>query len=157
MQRKKNKGTTTTDAIIGKNLEILRCTMGLSQGRLGGAIGVTSQQIQKYERGKNRISCARLWDISCVLDAEPAYFFGGLEAGRDFRSIAHQPLITQYGGLQSAIRNQRFRSKSDIILSTHFTKADLTLCATFNAIHNQRTRRSLFNLMKALAGEQCPE
>lgn len=152
MQRKKNQNTVTTDAIIGKNLEILRCTMGLSQRRLGGAIGVTSQQIQKYEHGKNRISCARLWDISCALDTEPAHFFGGLE--RNLRSIATTALAIQDGGPQSAIRNQGFRSESGAILSTQLTKADMTLYKAFNAIQSEHQRCSLLGLMKALAKEQ---
>ena len=49
--------------------------MGLSQERLGDDLGVTFQQVQKYERGANRVSASRLYEISKVLDVPPSYFF----------------------------------------------------------------------------------
>ena len=51
--------------------------LGLSQERLGNALGVTFQQVQKYEKGANRIGASRLQEISRLLDAPPSYFFEG--------------------------------------------------------------------------------
>jgi len=49
--------------------------MGMSQERLGDDLGITFQQVQKYEKGTNRVSASRLADISEILDVEPGYFF----------------------------------------------------------------------------------
>ncbi len=55
----------------------------MSQTALGNALGISFQQVQKYEKGNNRIGASRLWDISKVLDVSTAYFFEGLENGTD--------------------------------------------------------------------------
>ena len=63
------------DKHVGKRVR-LRCTLlGLSQEQLGAELNVTFQQVQKYERGANRISASRLWDISQILDVPIGYFF----------------------------------------------------------------------------------
>jgi len=67
------------DAHVGGRLRARRALMGLSQEKLGEAVGLTFQQVQKYERGTNRISASRLWDMSKALGVEIAYFFEGLE------------------------------------------------------------------------------
>lgn len=54
----------------------LRCEAGMSQGRLGAAVGVTMQQVQKYERGSNRISASRLEKIAAALNVPVSTFFG---------------------------------------------------------------------------------
>ena len=56
--------------------------LGISQERLGAAIGLTFQQVQKYERGINRIGAGRLHALSCALDVPVSYFFDGLPAER---------------------------------------------------------------------------
>ena len=63
--------------------------MGLSQERLGDDLGVTFQQVQKYERGSNRISASRLYEISRVLEVPPSYFFEEIieSEGLDFAGV----------------------------------------------------------------------
>lgn len=56
--------------------------MGMSQERLGKELGVTFQQVQKYEKGTNRISASRLADISKILDVSPGYFFEDFSTGK---------------------------------------------------------------------------
>jgi transcriptional regulator with XRE-family HTH domain len=63
------------DALVGQRLKTLRKSKGLSQSKLGDAIGVTFQQIQKCERGANRIGASRLFQFSEILDAPISYFF----------------------------------------------------------------------------------
>ena len=71
------------DAHIGKRLREARLTRGMSQQALGEALGISFQQVQKYERGANRIGGSRLWDISNVLESPIGFFFDGLdEKGR---------------------------------------------------------------------------
>ena len=67
-----------TDIHIGRRLREARLARGLSQGALGEKLGVTFQQVQKYESGANRIGGSRLWDISGILEVAVAYFFEGL-------------------------------------------------------------------------------
>jgi transcriptional regulator with XRE-family HTH domain len=69
-----------TDKHIGRRLREARMARGFSQGALGKKLGVTFQQVQKYESGANRIGGSRLWDISGVLDVPVGYFFEGLPA-----------------------------------------------------------------------------
>ena len=66
------------DAHVGKQLKALRRSAGLSQTKLGAAIGVTFQQIQKCERGMNRIGASRLFQFSEILDVPISYFFDGI-------------------------------------------------------------------------------
>jgi transcriptional regulator with XRE-family HTH domain len=66
------------DEHLGKRLFQRRRFMGLTQHQLGEAVGVRFQQIQKYECGANKISAARLWQISKVLQISVDYFFDGL-------------------------------------------------------------------------------
>ena len=69
-----------TDKHIGRRLREARLARGFSQGVLGKKLGITFQQVQKYESGANRIGGSRLWDISGVLGVPVEYFFEGLSA-----------------------------------------------------------------------------
>ena len=67
-----------TDVFVGARVRNRRKEMGLSQTALGQALGLTFQQIQKYERGFNRISASKLFEASRVLEVPVSYFFNGL-------------------------------------------------------------------------------
>lgn len=71
---------TEVDAFVGAQLKILRKAAGFSQTELANQVGVTFQQIQKYERGTNRIGASRLWGFCKVFDVPPGRFFEGVEA-----------------------------------------------------------------------------
>ena len=77
-----------TDIHVGSRLRLRRTLLGLSQERLAEAIGVTFQQVQKYERGANRIGSSRLYDLAQVLDVPVAFFFEGLAAPSAARTSA---------------------------------------------------------------------
>jgi transcriptional regulator with XRE-family HTH domain len=66
-----------TDRHVANRVRMRRHMLGLSQGALGEAIGITFQQVQKYENGANRISAGRLQQIADALDCTPAWFFAG--------------------------------------------------------------------------------
>ena len=77
-QEKKTFPVTKNNAIdihVGKRVRSRRTLLGMSQEQLGVTLDLTSQQVQKYESGANRISASRLWDISQVLDVSIGYFF----------------------------------------------------------------------------------
>lgn len=63
------------DIHVGARMRMRRIMLGLSQQALAGQLGLTFQQIQKYERGTNRMGASRLWDLSHVLDAPITFFF----------------------------------------------------------------------------------
>lgn len=66
------------DEKIGALVRAARVARGLNQSELGNRLGLSFQQLQKYEAGKNRISAARLWQISKILNVSVSYFFDGL-------------------------------------------------------------------------------
>lgn len=63
------------DAHVGARLRQRRTTLGMSQATLAAMLGVTFQQLQKYERGVNRIAASRLWDLSVILGVPADFFF----------------------------------------------------------------------------------
>ena len=67
------------DIYVGERLKHRRDALGLSQVDIARKIGISFQQLQKYERAVNRISASRLYDISLILDVDPSYFFEGYE------------------------------------------------------------------------------
>lgn len=84
--------SNATDIHVGSRIRLRRILLKMPQERLGHALGLTFQQIQKYERGTNRVSASRLFDISRILDVSISYFFDEiLEAPEDAStSVVHQ-------------------------------------------------------------------
>ncbi len=73
--RQKSDKPNPIDVQVGARVRLRRNMLGLSQGKLGEAIGLTFQQVQKYERGANRIGASRLHELSRVLDVPVSFFF----------------------------------------------------------------------------------
>jgi len=98
--RPKSGQPTDIDAHVGRRVRERRTLLGISQERLGAAIGLTFQQVQKYERGINRIGAGRLHALSCALDVPVSYFFDGLpteRAGADDGAGTDVPLADLTG------------------------------------------------------------
>ena len=70
---------TTVDEHVGSRIRALRKQLGMSQQHLAGELGLTFQQIQKYERGSNRVSASKLYETANALRVPVSYFFEGLE------------------------------------------------------------------------------
>jgi DNA-binding transcriptional regulator YiaG len=77
--KKDVRNATEVDVFVGKQLKALRKNAGMSQTNLAEQVGVTFQQIQKYERGTNRIGASRLWAFCQVFSVNPNQFFQGLD------------------------------------------------------------------------------
>ena len=111
---------------------------GLSQGKLGAAIELTFQQVQKYERGTNRISASRLYQLGKVLDVPVSYFFDDMP-----------PEVAQTG------RRRPFGfSESEAAVyeaDTLAKRATLELVRAYYRIKNEKVRKRVFELAKALA------
>ncbi len=71
------------DAYIGSRVRLRRMTIGVSQEQLGDALGLTFQQVQKYEKGQNRIGAGRLYRIAQILSTPVGYFYEGLPPTAD--------------------------------------------------------------------------
>ena len=84
-RRSGSKGPQPVDAHVGSRIRLRRTMLGISQTELAGRIDVTFQQVQKYEKGANRVGASRLQQIADVMETNPAWFFEGapgVEAGR---------------------------------------------------------------------------
>lgn len=88
------KRVTQQDRTVGRRIQVLRKSKGLTQTALGRAIGVTFQQIQKYENGMNRIGASRLSDIARVLEVSVSSFYDGDEGGGEDRAEVFRFLRT---------------------------------------------------------------
>jgi transcriptional regulator with XRE-family HTH domain len=123
------------DVHVGARVRLRRTTLGMSQEKLGDAIGLTFQQVQKYERGTNRIGASRLYELSRVLDVPISFFFEELSAGVAppvVPSGMSEPPAPPFG----EAGNNRER---------------LELVRVFQRISDATLRRRLFDLVKAIA------
>ena len=77
------RGPTSIDQHVGARLRLRRSMLDMSQSELGEKLGVTFQQVQKYERGTNRIGASRLFHVAKVMEVPVAYFFEGLDESGD--------------------------------------------------------------------------
>jgi transcriptional regulator with XRE-family HTH domain len=130
------------DAHVGSRMRLRRTLMGLSQEKLGEAIGLTFQQVQKYERGANRISCSRLFDLSQVLDAPVSFFFDDMADGVAGASPA---------GLQVSAGVIEALPSSD---DPPAKRETLELVRAYYGIEDKKARESVYMLAKALAGRE---
>lgn len=121
------------DRHVGSRVRMRRMLAGVSQEKLGDGLGLTFQQVQKYEKGSNRISASRLQQIAQLLDVPVAFFFEGAPAG----TVAQAEQI----GI----------SVSDGISGFLATAEGVQLAKAFAAIKNGRVRRRLIDLAEALA------
>ncbi|UYW24866.1 helix-turn-helix domain-containing protein [Methylorubrum extorquens] len=80
------KRATDLDRLVGERIQVLRKSKGLTQTALGQAIGVTFQQVQKYENGMNRVGASRLSDIARVLEVRVSSFYDGDEGEGEDRA-----------------------------------------------------------------------
>jgi transcriptional regulator with XRE-family HTH domain len=71
------RGLNNVDKHVGSRLRARRLSLGMSQEKLGAAVNLTFQQIQKYEKGTNRVGASRLMQFAIILDVPPKYFFDG--------------------------------------------------------------------------------
>ena len=124
------------DRHVGSRVRLRRTLIGMSQDRLGGLLGVTFQQVQKYEKGTNRVSASRLWQIAGILGVQVAFFFEGMTDGAAAGfAEAEQTSITGLAYSTEALQ-----------LLRHFTQID-----------DPRVRRAVVELARALAAAKAGE
>lgn|SRR3990167_4807482 len=126
------------DIHVGSRVRLRRTLLGLSQEKLGDAVGLTFQQIQKYERGANRIGASRLFQLSRILDVPISFFFDDLPAA----------LKTTEGQVAWGLRE---RDQKTIEPDPLARRETLELVRAYYKIADPRVRKRLFELTKSLA------
>jgi len=126
------------DIHVGSRIRLRRTLLGMSQQKLGEAIGLTFQQVQKYERGANRVGSSRMFELARVLDVPISYFFE--EMGAD----------TAARGRQHAMGHAVEALAADE--PDPMTKREtLELVRAYYKITDAKVRKRLFEMTKALA------
>ena len=126
------------DVHVGRRLRLKRTIMGLSQESIGKAIGVTFQQIQKYERGINRMGASRLYDFARALHVPVSYFFEGY--GDELSD--HSPL---YGMAESESPAFEHAAISN--------RETMDIMRAYHKIKNPQVRKRIVDLIKSMAEE----
>ncbi|MBB3944558.1 transcriptional regulator with XRE-family HTH domain [Rhizobium skierniewicense] len=122
------KSPNSIDIHVGSRIRMRRVMLGLSQEKLGDGLGITFQQVQKYEKGTNRVGASRLQHISELLDVHISYFFEGVpDAGND-RTVAVPNALSQF------LNSKEGRS----------------LAKAFSAIEDAHVRRRVLELVQSL-------
>src|SRR5271155_3057186 len=104
---KRGRSTATIDDHVGGRIRERRIMLGLTQQQLAEMIGVTYQQAHKYERGINRVSAGRLFEIARALSAPITYFYEGIGEGGPPQITLHQRMQLEIARNFSEIRNER--------------------------------------------------
>lgn len=132
------------DIYVGERLRSRRSLLKISQEKLADAVGITFQQVQKYERGTNRVSASRLWQFSRVLNVPISYFFENFsEKGRGKAALA---------GLSD--NDQEGFSMDDDLLQRRET---LALVREYYSIPDEKMRKDLLKMIKTMAASMRPE
>ena len=126
------------DIHVGGRVRLRRTLLGLSQEKLGEAVGLTFQQIQKYERGANRIGSSRLYDLSKVLDVPVAYFFE--EMPGDVQDRQSEAAGARSGQVQAPAEKDPLTRRET-----------LELVRAYYKVPSPAVRKRVFELVKSLA------
>ena len=145
VRRRGNRGRTPSgkpnpiDVHVGARVRLRRTLLGLSQEKLGEALGLTFQQVQKYERGANRVGASRLFDLSRVLDVPVSFFFDDMSD--DTKSQA--PSLLLNGGLEE--------TAAEFEHDPLTKRETLELVRAYYRISDPAIRKRVYELAKALA------
>ena len=130
------------DIHVGSRVRLRRMMQGLSQDKLGEELGLTFQQVQKYEKGVNRIGASRLYDIARVLEVPVQFFYDDFGDGPE----------TMIGFAET---NPKTEERADF-MQLLSTPEGMQLCRAYAAIKDYQVRRRVLDLVKAL-GEEAAE
>ena len=138
----KNFRVTNNNAVdvhVGKRVRLRRTLLGMSQEQLGASLNITFQQVQKYERGANRISASRLWDISQILDVQISYFFDDMTDD------------TMRASPRRVSRSENIDFDDDNARDPMARRETLELVRTYYSIESSKVRKRISEMVKSLA------
>lgn len=129
------------DAHVGARVRLRRTLLGMSQEKLGDALGLTFQQVQKYERGVNRIGASRLFDLARVLDVPIGFFFDDLppEMGGNV-AVRSRPALYGFAEAKDGFEDENMGKRET-----------LELVRAYYRITDPAVRKRVFDLIKSLA------
>jgi transcriptional regulator with XRE-family HTH domain len=133
------KQANPVDVQVGNRVRIRRMLIGMSQERLGELLGLTFQQVQKYEKGVNRIGAGRLFDVSRILGVPIDYFYDGVAA--------------QLSGGQEGFAEESAPPVMEFVSSGE----GLQLSLAFMKIKDAKVRKRVLDLVKSLAEEESAQ
>jgi transcriptional regulator with XRE-family HTH domain len=128
------------DVHVGSRIRLRRTLLGMSQERLGESLGLTFQQVQKYERGVNRVGASRLFDLSRVLDVPISFFFDDMP----------DSLATSFGGISSRRSNALSDAQDPFGDDTLSRRETLELVRAYYRITDPAVRKRVFDLIKSM-------
>ena len=128
------KAPNPIDRYVGSRVRMRRMMLGMSQEKLGNALGLTFQQVQKYEKGTNRIGASRLQQISQILQVPVSFFFDGA------------PDVPPHGSELSEAPSPTY--VADFLA----TSDGLALTRAFMRIKDSKLRRKIVELVEQIAG-----
>ena len=137
------------DVHVGSRIRLRRTLLGMSQERLGDSLGLTFQQVQKYERGANRVGASRLFDLSRVLDVPVSFFFDDLPA--PYAATGARSGVQQVSGFAEA--QDSFGGGDDL-----FTRKEtVDLVRAYYRINETTVRKRMLDLIKSMGPADRPE
>lgn len=137
------------DAHVGKRIRLRRTLLGLSQEKLGEALGITFQQVQKYERGANRVGASRLYHIARALDVPISFFFDDMHTTEAVpNKHAH---FSQTRKSFNAPSDKSFSTVSTADMQSMLNKQEtLELIRAYYSISDSQMRRKILELMQSM-------
>jgi transcriptional regulator with XRE-family HTH domain len=129
------------DVHVGTRIRLRRTLMGMSQERLGEALGLTFQQVQKYERGVNRVGASRLYDLSRVLDVPISFFYDDMPESVGGPRAASRAMAG-FGDAQDPFGDDTLNRRET-----------LELVRAYYRITDAGVRKRVFDLIKSLVSE----
>ena len=142
-QVERNYRITNNNAIdlhVGQRVRLRRTLLGMSQEQLGAELNITFQQVQKYERGANRVSASRLWDISQILDVSIGYFFDDMTE----LTMQHSPLRVAQGGRVADFGDDKVKDPMA-------RRETLELVRAYYTIERPVVRKRVSDMVKSIA------
>ena len=136
----KNFRITNNNAVdVHVGNRVRRTLLGMSQEQLGASLDITFQQVQKYERGANRISASRLWDISQILDVQISYFFDDMTED------------TMRSSPRRVSRGENINLDDDKARDPMARRETLELVRNYYSIERPKVRKRISEMVKSLA------
>lgn len=142
-KRKRDDIAHAADAYVGSRIRLRRAIVGYSQERLAEEVGITFQQVQKYEHGQNRVSAGRLWKLAKVLGVSVNFFFDGME-----NNLNEYQSSSLTGNAPMAFCEEA-PTLGDDVLSR---KDILELIRYYLLISDEKVARSVIDLLKSMSG-----
>ncbi len=136
------------DVHVGSRLRLRRMLLGMSQEKLGERLGLTFQQIQKYEKGVNRIGASRLYQLAHILSVPVQFFYEEMQLDEPAEAGGTA------GTTEAAAGGFAESESENLIIDFLNSREGLELNRAFARIRSPRTRRSIIELVRSLASSE---